>query len=217
MPTWRQTSPTGTPPATWCNTVVICSTEKRFFVRRPRSSSGAASTPAQTVSDVKRLRELEAENARLKRMYADLGSRMRRSRTCLAESCDAVREATGRGAAGGRASPFGAARLSRGEAHAGGVLSASSPGQPSRCRGHHRADRCRRPLSRLGLLEVCRSVTPRWSRLESQAGASGVLRAAAESAAADAPPAAPSPATTTGRGAGAESYLGTGHHGRHAL
>ncbi len=39
---------------------------------RPRSSSGGASTAGASVSDVKRLRELEAENAKLKRMYADL-------------------------------------------------------------------------------------------------------------------------------------------------
>ena len=36
MPTWRHTSPTGTPRATCCSTDVICSTEKRcFFTARP--------------------------------------------------------------------------------------------------------------------------------------------------------------------------------------
>ena len=34
-----------------------------------------------SVSDVKRLRELEAENAKLKRMYADLALKNRRSRS----------------------------------------------------------------------------------------------------------------------------------------
>ena len=42
-----------------------------------RSKYGGA-----TVSDVKRLRELEAENAKLKRMYADLATETRRSRMC---------------------------------------------------------------------------------------------------------------------------------------
>jgi putative transposase len=46
-----------------------------------------------SVSDVKRLRELEAENAKLKRMYADLALTPR-SRTFSTESCNAVCEAT---------------------------------------------------------------------------------------------------------------------------
>ena len=42
-----------------------------------RSKYGGAS-----VSDVKRLRELEAENAKLKRMYADLAIKTQPSRMC---------------------------------------------------------------------------------------------------------------------------------------
>jgi putative transposase len=57
-----------------------------------RSKYGGAS-----VSDVKRLRELETENAKLKRMYADLArSRTQPSKTCSTESCKAVREAADR-------------------------------------------------------------------------------------------------------------------------
>jgi putative transposase len=43
-----------------------------------RSKYGGA-----TVSDVKRLRELEAENAKLKRMYAEPGARVRRHQDVL--------------------------------------------------------------------------------------------------------------------------------------
>lgn len=38
----------------------------------PRTTSGRASTQAYRLSELTRLRELEAENAKLKRMYADL-------------------------------------------------------------------------------------------------------------------------------------------------
>ena len=56
-----------------------------------RSKSGGAS-----VSDVTRLRELEAENAKLKRMYAETWhSRTRPSRMSCPENYRAVREATG--------------------------------------------------------------------------------------------------------------------------
>jgi putative transposase len=43
-----------------------------------------------SVSELKRLRELEAENARLKKMYADLALGTKPSRRCSIESCNAV-------------------------------------------------------------------------------------------------------------------------------
>ena len=48
-----------------------------------------------SVADVKRLRELEGENAKLKRMYPIWRWRTRRSRTSWPESYNAVRETTG--------------------------------------------------------------------------------------------------------------------------
>ena len=54
-----------------------------------RSKYGGAS-----VSDVRQLRELEAEHAKLKRMYADLAWSTRPSRMSCTENCRAVREAT---------------------------------------------------------------------------------------------------------------------------
>lgn len=47
------------------------------------------------VSELKRLRKLEAENAKLKRMYASWRWKIRSSRTCLSENCRAFRDATG--------------------------------------------------------------------------------------------------------------------------
>ena len=48
-----------------------------------------------TVSDLTRMRELEAENARLKRMYADLALENAAIKDVLAKNSDAVREAAG--------------------------------------------------------------------------------------------------------------------------
>lgn len=56
-----------------------------------RSKYGRAS-----VSDVKRLRELEAENAKLKRMYADLALENAAIKDVLNRSYKAVREAADR-------------------------------------------------------------------------------------------------------------------------
>jgi putative transposase len=58
-----------------------------FF--KSRSKYGGAS-----VSDVKRLRELEVENAKLKRMYADLALENAAIKESSTESCKAVGEAT---------------------------------------------------------------------------------------------------------------------------
>ena len=90
-----------------------------FFLWR-RKYAGAS------VTDVKRWRELEAENAKLKRMYADLALENAAIKDVLPENCNAICEATGGGGARRRASDVGAAGLSHREALADGVLSASS-------------------------------------------------------------------------------------------
>ena len=92
-----------------------------------RSKYGGAS-----VSDVRRLRELEAENAKLKRMYAD-----------LALENAAIKDVLNR-----------KLYLPRGEALAHGVLPVSAAGEPARCRGDRGADGCRHAPSALGLLEA---------------------------------------------------------------
>ncbi len=58
-----------------------------------------------TVAEMKRLREMEAENAKLKRMYAELAGEQR-SGTCRPASCGAAREAAGCHAVGRRAPTF---------------------------------------------------------------------------------------------------------------
>jgi putative transposase len=45
---------------------------RRYGVSRPTFFKWRGKYAGATVNDVKRLRELEAENAKLKRMYADL-------------------------------------------------------------------------------------------------------------------------------------------------
>ena len=70
-----------------------------------------------TVSDLTRMRELEAENARLKRMYADLALENAAIKDVLA----AVREAAGGLGHGDRASPAGHTSLQSRRLVAGGV------------------------------------------------------------------------------------------------
>jgi hypothetical protein len=139
---------------------------------------------------------------------------MRRSRTCSAENCNAVCETTGARGAGAGAWVAGATGLSNGEAVAGGVLQASDVAGARRCRRDCRVDGRRRRARSLGVLEVFRSTAAPGSPLESHTRASGVLRAAVESAAADE---APSPAALApaARGTAAtESDLGARLHGR---
>ena len=86
------------------------------------------------MSDVKRLRELEAENAKLKRMYADLALENAAIKDVLEPKAvtPSAKRQVARGAGAG-ASPAGAASLSGGEALAGGVLPASDAGEPAGC------------------------------------------------------------------------------------
>ena len=55
------------------------------------------------VSELKRMKELEAENARLKRMYADLALENRAMKDLIEKSSDAARETRGGGVSGGPA------------------------------------------------------------------------------------------------------------------
>src|SRR5215470_11519873 len=101
-----------------------------------------------------------------------------------------------------------------GEALAGGVLPASVfPAGPG-CRRRHGIERGSRPPWSLGVLEVLLSVAPGRASVEPQAGASGVLRTAAESAPAHeaAGPGAPPPAF--GRAGAPQRDLGPRFHGR---
>jgi putative transposase len=107
-----------------------------------------------TVSDLTRMRELEAENARLKRMYADLALENAAIKDVLTKNSDAVREAPGGGGHGDRAPPVDSASLQSHRLVAGGVLQGAAATAGEGCRGHRRAQRRRRAQWPLGVLEV---------------------------------------------------------------
>jgi hypothetical protein len=137
-----------------------------------------------TVTERKRMKELEAENSKLKRMYADLVLENAAIKNVLSQSCNAVCETAGRRGVRERASTFDPARLPNRGTVPDGVLP-----NPERCCGarrcgHLRAQRDRSPTASVGLLEVLRSDAPRWASVEPQARASRVLGAPAESGAA---------------------------------
>lgn len=79
-----------------------------------------------TVNELRRLRELEAETAKLKRMYAELALENAALKEVVNRSGDAVREAAGDRAAGERAPDVGGARLPGGAVGAGGLVPAAA-------------------------------------------------------------------------------------------
>jgi putative transposase len=64
---------------------------RKHGISRPTYYQWKAKYGGASVPELRRLKELEQENAKLKRMYAELGWRMPPSRTCSAENCRAVR------------------------------------------------------------------------------------------------------------------------------
>lgn len=135
-------------------------------------------------------------------------SRTPRSRTCSPEHCNAVCETTGARRFGAGAWPARCARVSGGEALAGGVLSASDRARARGCDRHRGTDRGGGRSRTLVLLKVFRSTAPSGASMESQARAPRVLRAAAESAAVHEAAGAASAAPTVGRAAAAEPDQG---------
>ncbi len=159
-----------------------------------------------SMSDVKRLRELEAENEKLKRMYADLALEDAAIKDVLNRSYKAVCEATNRRGASARLS----ARCSERVAWRGSRMAYYQPPVPASRRDaavigpDGRGD----ALSAVGLLKALRPPAGGRAALEPQPRASGVLRAAIECTLAyDASGAAADPSTAHGP-AGAESNLG---------
>ena len=55
---------------------------RKHGISRPTYFNWRAKYGGVSVSELKRLKDLEAENAKLKRMYADLALEIPRSRTC---------------------------------------------------------------------------------------------------------------------------------------
>ena len=75
-----------------------------------------------SVSELKRMKELEAENARLKRMYADLALENQAMKDLIEKSSDAAREARGGGVSGQGTFPFHCKELSLCRAFPVGVV-----------------------------------------------------------------------------------------------
>jgi len=149
-----------------------------------------------SVNELKRMKELEAENAKLKRMYADLALE---NAAIKDENCNAVREAPSRRAVRGGASASHPASLSHRGTVSDGVLSSPKVERGARFRG----DCCARghggKAPALGLLEVLRPPADRRSPMESQAGPSRVLCPATQSPSASQTP-RPPPASPAARG-----------------
>ena len=170
-----------------------------------------------TVNELKRMKELEAENRSSSACTPTWHSRTRQSRTYFPENCNAVRETAGRRGVRERASAVDPARLP----HPGTVPDVVLPSPDGRCgtrrRGDRRAQRDRRQTAAVGLLEVLRPDAPRWASVESQAGASCVLRATAESAATDQAPGAGARSAAARCAGGLECRVVTGLRARRAL
>src|SRR5262245_6928468 len=81
-----------------------------------------------SMNELKRMRELEAENAKLKRMYADLALENAAIKDVLSRNCRAVREAAGRGDLRARARSVDPALLPHRGTVADGVLSSPAFG-----------------------------------------------------------------------------------------
>ena len=127
-----------------------------------------------SVAELKRLRELEAENAKLNACMRIWRWRMRRSRTFCPESCNAVCQARGDPGSKRGTGAAGVTRLHHSPAVAGGVLPAGGWMQ-SRPRDRCCAERNRSGRAAVGLLEVLRSAPAARPAVESQTSSSGVL------------------------------------------
>src|ERR1039458_3353417 len=105
---------------------------------------------------------------------------------CSAENGRAVREAGGDRPLGGRARTDRDSGVPGGAIVADGLRRASAGARTARRRCDSGPAGGRRAQRSVGMLEVFRPTAPRWGVVQSQAGASRVLRAAPQSAATDA-------------------------------
>lgn len=127
--------------------------EATYYNRKSKYGGMSASVLKQT-------KELEAENAKLKRMYADLALENRSMNDLIEKSSESAGEA-------------------------GGVLPVASAPANAGCISHSRLEQTGRCASALELPEVRRPLPDPGSPLESQADLPCVLRPRVESVAAD--------------------------------
>ena len=127
----------------------------RICCRSTASASNVLSGEARggaSVSDVKRLRELEVENAKLKRMYRPAIENAA-IRTSSTESGDAVREAAGGRGAGARAPAADSTGLPHSELSRTAFYQPPVPASRRDAAGSP-ADRCGHAVSAVGILEA---------------------------------------------------------------
>ena len=125
-------------------------------------------------SDLKRVRELEAENSRLKRMYADLALENTAMKDLIEKSCNADREARGSKVPGWTSSVTRLPLLRMRRASSVGVLPGAGALDGSRRRGNCCAGLSGGGAAEPGLLEVPQAAQAPGLSMESQAHLSGV-------------------------------------------
>ena len=95
---------------------------RKHGISRAKYSNWRSKYAGTSVAELKRLKELEAEDARLKRMHASSRWRTPPSRMTWAENGNAGRASSGDRAVSDRASAFGPSRLARRRTGGGGVV-----------------------------------------------------------------------------------------------
>lgn len=111
--------------------VAVAEVCRKHGISSPTYYAWKSKYEGATVSDLTRIRELEAENARLKRMYADLALENGAIKDVPTKNSDAVREAAGGRVHGDRVPPVNRESL-QGRWLVAGVLQGDPPRQSRR-------------------------------------------------------------------------------------
>jgi len=170
-----------------------------------------------SASELKRIKELEAENAKLKRMHAELSLENDALKNLIEKNSEAVGAQGSRGISGGRTAFICSPCLRCGWSVAFGLVSQAPESPPARPRGHRRIAGLGGAARSLGILEMPGPPSPGRSAVESQANLPRVQRAGLEPAATDGE-ADYRPASPAAAGAGgAERGLVDRFYARHAV
>lgn len=190
---------------------------RKYGISSATYSKWKATYGGLDASEVKRLKELEHENRRLKRMDADLSLENAALKDLIEKSSAARGTASGRHPLGDPARPLGSAGLSSGGNRSGHLLSAPRGLGPARCPGDRGPHDARGGQESLGLLEVLRSTPIEWPSVESHAAVAGVRPTPAEPPPSDQEAAPGSVPSATRGDAAAQRGVGCGFYERHAV